>query len=330
MLSGAIGLLPLLTALLAGASNQVVVRSNEVEFAATVHAKAFDGDSSMPGYHAIAWKDGRSAHAALFEADVSDTDVLDALEGLGAKPGGNVPMEAWDDRRNRASRAPDTRIAGPAVEVLLRLPGRAGLVPLASVLEDPGGRGLDLRFGGNRANIPKWKSGCVVCLYSCPGAKVGNARYTMRDYVEGSTRFRTRAGALPPDGTRVGVVLRLAPPASAHCPPIDPPVLLRQGQASGAGFRVFRDPVTGQVRQPTPEEAARWAAAEPAPEAQPAFEIVVHPDGMQSVDLHGAFAASLVIRRGPDGSVTLTCLPPGASPDAPPAPPGASAPLEEK
>jgi hypothetical protein len=325
MLPGA-SLLALWTTLLVGSGNPVVVRPNEIEFTATVHAKAFDGGSSMPGYHAVAWKGGRSSHAALFEAEVSDTDVLDALESLGEKPGNNVPMEAWDRRRDRASWAPDTPMAGPAVEVLLRLPGNATLAPLASVLEDSAGRGLDLRFGGNRANIPKWKSGCVVCLYSCPGAKVGNARYTMRDYADGVTRFRTRAGALPPDGTRVGVVLRLAPPGAARCPAIDPPV--RGAGLAAGGLRVFRDPVTGQIRRPTPEEAARIAESEPAPESQPAFEVVVHPDGMQSVDLHGALAARLVIARAPDGSLTLRCLPPGASPAPQPAPPRQS--LEEK
>ena len=67
-----------------------------------------------------------------------------------------------------------------------------------------------MRFGGNAANIPKWKSGCIVCLYSCPGSKIGNARYTVRDYTKDVTRFRAKPDALPPDGTRVGVVLRLA------------------------------------------------------------------------------------------------------------------------
>ena len=58
----------------------------------------------------------------------------------------------------------------------------------------PGGRGLDLRLAGNRANIPKWKSGCVICLYSCPGSKIGNARYTARDWARKVTRFRARPG----------------------------------------------------------------------------------------------------------------------------------------
>ena len=107
--------------------------------------------------------------------------------------------------------APDAAVAGPDVEILLRLPGRAELVPLSSVLEDPGGRGIAMRFGGNRENSRRWMSGCIACLYSCPGSKVGNARYTVRDYVKDTTRFRVREGTLPPDGTRIGVVLRLVP-----------------------------------------------------------------------------------------------------------------------
>ncbi|HLN58674.1 MAG TPA: YdjY domain-containing protein [Thermoanaerobaculia bacterium] len=186
-----------------------VRRPREIEFTATVNAKSFDSGPMMSGYHAVVWKGGRAAHAALFEAEVTDRQVLEALESLGAKPGNNLPMEAWEERKNLKNPAPDTVIAGPGVEIFVRLPGGKTLVPLASVLEDPGGRGLALRFGGNEANIPKWKSGCIVCLYSCPGSKVGNAKYTVRDYTREATRFRVRPGALPPDGTPVRLVLRL-------------------------------------------------------------------------------------------------------------------------
>ena len=190
---------------------RLIVRGpDEVEFTAVVNSRAFESGWAMPGYHAIVWKGGRMAHAALLQTDVSDAQILDALAKLGAIPGNNLPMEVWEERKNPKDPAADTVIAGPAVQVLLRLPSRADLVPLAAVLEDSAGRGLDMRFGGNAANIPKWKSGCIVCLYSCPGSKVGNARYTVRDYTKDVTRFRPKPGILPPDGTHVGVVLRLA------------------------------------------------------------------------------------------------------------------------
>lgn len=189
---------------------------DEIEFTATVNAQAFDRGWLMPGYHAVVWKKGRMAHAALLQADVTDVEILDALESLGAKAGGNLPMDAWEARRDPRNPAPDRRISGDAVEIFLRLPGRPSLVPLAAALDDPGGRGLEMRLAGNRANIPKWKSGCVVCLYSCPGSKVGNARYTVREWEKKVTRFRAREGVLPPDGTKVGVVMRVARPASAR------------------------------------------------------------------------------------------------------------------
>src|SRR6185369_6802037 len=151
----------------------------------------------------------------LLQADVTDRQVVEALEGLGARPGNNLPMEAWEERKNPKDPAPDTAVAGPNVEVLLGLPSRTDLIPLASALEDRQGRGLEMRFGGNAANIPKWKSGCIVCLYSCPGSKVGNARYTVRDYEKGVTRFRAKPGVLPPDGTRIRVVLRVNAPQKA-------------------------------------------------------------------------------------------------------------------
>jgi hypothetical protein len=190
----------------------IVRRPNEIEFTATVNAKAFDSGWMMPGYHALVWKGGRMAHAALLQADVTDGQVVEALEGLGARPGNNLPMEAWEERKNPKDPAPDTIIAGADVEVLLGLPSRTDLIPLASALEDSLGRGLQMRFGGNAANIPKWKSGCIVCLYSCPGSKVGNARYTVRDYEKGVTRFRAKPGVLPPDGTPIRVVLRTNAP----------------------------------------------------------------------------------------------------------------------
>ncbi|MGH9365700.1 MAG: YdjY domain-containing protein [Thermoanaerobaculia bacterium] len=193
-----------------GPAPLIVRRPGEIEFPAIVNAKRFGSGWLMPAYHAIVWQGGRAAREALLQADVTDVEVLDALESLGARPGDNLSMDAWEKRKDAKNPAPDTVIAGPTVEVLLRLPGRKELVALAEVLEDAAGRGFEGRFGGNRANIPKWKSGCLVCLYSCPGSKIGNARYTVRDYVKDPTRFRVREELLPADGTRIGVVIRLA------------------------------------------------------------------------------------------------------------------------
>jgi hypothetical protein len=194
------------------AAPRVRIAKHEIEFPAVVTRASFEREllgMGMPGYHLIVWEDGKAAMASLFRAGVTDVEVLDALEKLGAKPGNALGMATWDDRKDPGSKAPDKVIAGPPVEILVRVPGRKAPLRLGEILEDPGGRGFDMRFGGHRANIPHWHSGCVVCLYSCPGSKVGNARYTVRDYVKGTTRFRVKEGVLPEDGTPVGIVFRL-------------------------------------------------------------------------------------------------------------------------
>jgi hypothetical protein len=191
---------------------KVRISGKQVEFPAVVTKGSFEREMlgmGMPGYHLIVWHEGRASHAALFRAEVTDVQVLDALEKLGARPGNALGMETWEERKNSESKAPDKVIEGPPVEILVQVPGRKKPLTLPEILEDPGGRGFDMRFGGHRENIPKWKSGCIVCLYSCPGSKVGNARYTVRDYEKEATRFRVRPGVLPEDGTRVTVVFRL-------------------------------------------------------------------------------------------------------------------------
>jgi len=199
----------------------ILSRPREIEFSATIHPGRFNEGLMMAGYHLVVWRGGRAHSAALLDADVSDRSILAALSRI-VRPGPGLPMDAWERRNDptppRENPAPDLRAEGPRVEVLIRIPGRTALVPLETVLDDPGGRGLDLRFDGNEKNIAKWGSGCIVCLYSCPGGKVGNARYTERDYARSVTRFRTRPGTLPPDGTRVGVVLRIGNPEAAAGP----------------------------------------------------------------------------------------------------------------
>ncbi len=98
------------------------------------------------------------------------------------------------------------------------------------------------------------------------------------------------------------------------------------------GLRAFIDPQTGQLRQPTPEEAAQLGAAAHAARirALSELEVVVHPDGMRSVDLKDAFQTDLVARRNPDGSLSIGCVPPGAPSALLPAPRPAAPVLEER
>lgn len=186
------------------------IGDDTLAFSATVTASHFERRFlGMPGYHLIVWGEGSAAPATLFRSSVSDVQVLEALEALGARPGNSLGMDTWEQRKDRDAPAPAKVIRGPAVDMLVRVPGRREPLTLDQILLDPGGRGVEMRFGGHRANIHEWHSGCIACLYSCPGSKIGNARYTVRDYVQEATRFRVRPGVLPKDGSEVVLLLRL-------------------------------------------------------------------------------------------------------------------------
>ncbi|HKA37782.1 MAG TPA: hypothetical protein VKH43_13245 [Thermoanaerobaculia bacterium] len=80
--------------------------------------------------------------------------------------------------------------------------------------------------------------------------------------------------------------------------------------AAMPGLRAFIDPQTGQLRPPTPEEEQTFTAAlrPQAAREREALEIVVHDDGMVSMDLKGQFLQSVVVRKAPDGSLSMGCV----------------------
>lgn len=175
---------------------------------ATLHLRRFRG-ARLANHHLLTWSEGKAAGNALLVTPVSDRAILDALEGLGGRPGNNLGEAAWTERSDPLSDAPDAVARGSRVAISVVLPdGRRR--PVEDLLVDVDGRGFVWVLAGNRALIPKWKSGCVVCLQSCPGSKVANARATMRDLEEGRSRFLLSKFAEElGEGARVAVELRL-------------------------------------------------------------------------------------------------------------------------
>jgi len=194
------------------ASTPLVVdsRRREVRVLAMYQPGKFSGFLRfVPNYHLLVWDDGKAAAEALFETPVPDIKLIAALESLGAVAGNNLTMEAWDKRKDAQHPAPQIKISGTPVEIWVWWENLATPKQLAELLDDPGGRGFDFRFGGNRDLIKHWHSGCLVCLYSCPGSKVGNAAYTVRDYATGATKFVPREERLPKSGSAVAIIFRV-------------------------------------------------------------------------------------------------------------------------
>lgn len=193
----------------AGATRLEVDRERRaVSLPATLHPAALE-EADPASHHLVTWAGGRAGHKAFLRTPVADVAVLDALEALGGRPGDNLREESWTRREDEGDPAADLRAEGSRVEVEVRLPGGADH-DVADLLEDLDGRGFEWRLAGNRALIDRWRSGCVVCLQSCPGGRIGNARATMRDHLRGRSRFRASALARAlGDGAEVRVTLRL-------------------------------------------------------------------------------------------------------------------------
>lgn len=184
--------------------------AREVRFTATVQPGALARPFGVQGHHAIVWKGGKSKWWALFAADASDRDVRAALQSLGAKPGENLTPGSWHERENPASREPDKRVEGTAVEVFVEWRGSRGRIPLAHVIAEHGHEQprMDFRFGGNQEWQKEFQSGCIVCLYSCPGGAIGNHAHPIRDSVRDGVVYTSIPARLPKAGTKVTIILK--------------------------------------------------------------------------------------------------------------------------
>ena len=176
------------------------------------------GDRAL-GHHGIVWRKGRAARKALVESETPDLEVQRALQGLGLEPGNNLSMETWEARHDPENPAPDRRVEGPLLEVTLEWngPAREGSTPTHREIAwheafvDAGPEDFDIRFGGHEHLVPHWRSGCVTCLFSCPGGRTSNAAYVIRDQARKRREFRAEEAVLPPDGTEVIVRFHIRP-----------------------------------------------------------------------------------------------------------------------
>lgn len=182
---------------------------SEVRIPATVQPRAMERPFGVQGHHAIVWDGGSARFWALFVSPVSDHDVRAALDSLGAHRGENLTPATWNERENPKNIEPEKRVEGSAVEVFVEWDRKR--VPLASVLAEEGAATprLDFRYGGNERWQKDFHSGCIVCLYSCPGGAVGNHAHTIRDYARDGVIYASRPDRLPPAGTKVTIILKV-------------------------------------------------------------------------------------------------------------------------
>lgn len=150
--------------------------------------------------HGIVYKGGSNGHKSLFVGYAAPKALYDALKQANAIPGDNMTMD------NKET----THVAGSKLDMSVNWEGAAKAYSFDEVIVDSNGKKLDMRFGGNLQAAEEKKTGCLVCLDSCPVGIVSNATYTYgavekRDEV----KFTGNASVLPPDGTLATVTFKV-------------------------------------------------------------------------------------------------------------------------
>lgn len=184
--------------------------AGEVRFPARTQISAFSRDMFQPGHHYIVSADGVSRFGALFNALVNDLDIRHALESIGAVPGENLLVETWNEREDPNSSAPDLRVEGSAIDVMIEYEGNQYRFDdlIRTSVESEALHDTPLfRYGGNEQFRDDFHSGCVVCNYSCPGGAIGNHNATIRDETRERITFSVIEPFPIPDDAVVTVVL---------------------------------------------------------------------------------------------------------------------------
>ena len=135
----------------------------------------------------------------------SEKKFHETLLEIGAKPGDNVKM---DDMKA----GPDNGVSaqGSKFNVFVTWEGLGKEIPFDDIVKASEERPSDYRFGGNLEAAKTANTGCVLCLDSCAVGITSNAAYPTGTTQNNVVEFFGDSGVLPPDGTRVSVIFRLA------------------------------------------------------------------------------------------------------------------------
>lgn len=177
----------------------------------TIYPKRYNSHHDRAnGHHFIVWDKGNTAKKALINTPVPDKELLDALIELGAQPGNNLTQATWEERHNHNSPEPDKSVKGTPLEIHVSWNDKT--YPAYQLFRDLSPEQFSIRVGGNAKLIPVWRSGCITCLFSCPGGKTSNEAFTIRDQAKDRMTFWADENILPPDGTEVSIRMMLNNP----------------------------------------------------------------------------------------------------------------------
>ncbi len=149
--------------------------------------------------HAVVFEGGSNGNKSIFRALVNVAPFHAALVEIGAKAGENMTF------KNKEK----THVQGDILLVTVTWEGAEREYDLDEVITDSNGKPHVMRFGGNLPAALKKRTGCLLCLDSCPVGVVSNFTYTYGAVEKrGEVSFMGNRNLLPPDGSAVVIKLK--------------------------------------------------------------------------------------------------------------------------
>lgn len=150
----------------------------------------------------VVFRDGKLSDKAILKAYVNHLEFHDALLKIGAKAGNTLSKDSIGKY-----------VEGTTLDVKAVWEGLKKEASLEEIFEDTGGKGFQIKFGGNRKAAAEQNTGCITCLESCWVAITSNAKYpqtsSFKRFISPNARFRGKVNMLPGDGTPVILIYRV-------------------------------------------------------------------------------------------------------------------------
>lgn len=181
----------------------IKAEDKEIIMPAEVNGKYFTESTR----HGVVYKTGSNGEKSVLRGLSDEKEFYEALLSIGAIPGNNVTMA---DMNNTTGSAQGVSAQGSKLNVFVTWEGATGEIPFGDIIKASDERPMDIRFGGNLQNAKDKNTGCVLCLDSCAVGITSDAAYPTGTSQNDEVQFYGDSTVLPPDGTRVSVIFRLA------------------------------------------------------------------------------------------------------------------------
>lgn len=144
---------------------------------------------------------GKYGDRAVLIGLSDEREVYQALIDIGAVAGNNLKLEEY----TKVSKNVD----GQQLDVFVTWDGLGKEIPFAEIIKSDDVRDMDIRFGGNFEAAKENRTGCILCLDSCPIAITSDAAYATAELDSKKIDKFIREDVLPKDGEKVSVIFRI-------------------------------------------------------------------------------------------------------------------------